>query len=180
MTHLRPSRLVASLLFLASAALAADAGDPSAKPGLTNPLAAWSLDHLSVTRERPLFAPTRRPPPPPPPAPVALRVPAPLAPPPNVVLLGIVTADDGARAMVRTEGSSQVTRARLGDEIGGWKVTQIDARHLTLSSDDRSVSFALFARMNAKSATGRLPTGIPTEQQIQNVAQERIDRRSGR
>ena len=180
MMHLRRSRAMALLLLLTSAALAEDAPDHPPKSELTNPLSSWSLDRLSATRERPLFAPSRRPPPPPPPPPVARRIEAPPPPPPNVVLLGIVTEEDGARAMVRADGSSKVVRARLGDEIGGWKVTLIEPRRLTLTSDDRSVSFALFARTGSKNAAVRAPTEPPSDQQIQNVAQQRIDRRSGR
>jgi hypothetical protein len=81
--------------------------------------------------------------------------------------------------MVRSDPSGKVVRARLGDEIGGWKVTQIEPRRLVLSIDDRSVSFSLFARTGAKAAAGRAPTRTPADQ-VQNVAQERIDRRSGR
>jgi len=101
------------------------------------------------------------------------------APPPSVVLLGIVTEANGARAMVRTDASDKVVRARLGDEIGGWKVTQIEPRRLVLSNDDRSVSFSLFARMGAKNAS-RVPAASPPDPRVQNVAQERIDPRSGR
>ncbi len=82
--------------------------------------------------------------------------------------------------MVRTDASDKVVRARLGDEIGGWKVTQIEPRRLTLSNDDRSVSFSLFDRMGGRSSARGVPARSPPDTQVQNVAQERIDRRSGR
>jgi hypothetical protein len=164
---------------MALAAEPAGPADGQAGAPLANPLASRPLAVLSATRDRPLFAPSRRPPPPSS-APVVRPVEATPVPPPGVVLLGIVTQADGARAMVRTEASDKVVRARLGDEIGGWKVTQIEPRRLTLSNDDRSVSFSLFDRMGAKSAARGVPARSPPDPQVQNVAQERIDRRSGR
>lgn len=82
--------------------------------------------------------------------------------------------------MVRTDGSEKVVRARVGDEIGGWTVTQIEPRRLFLSKDDRSVSFSLFARTGARNSAGGVQPGAPPDPQVQNVAQERIDRRSRR
>jgi hypothetical protein len=34
---------------------------------------------------------------------------------------------------------------RIGDDIGGWKVTQIEERQLVLSLDDRSATYTLFS-----------------------------------
>ena len=182
MRHLHRHIALACLLLVHTRALAGDAGAPPEAPSgaaLANPLATWTLDRLSATRERPLFAPTRRPPPPPPPppAPVVQQVETPPVPPPTLMLLGIVTEADGARAMVRTQSSNKVVRARLGDEIGGWKVTQIETRRLVLSHDDRSFGYTLFERMGAKTATRPLAEPDPD---LQNLAQERIERRNGR
>jgi general secretion pathway protein N len=183
MKHIPRLSLIASMLLLRSIALTAAPADPSGAPSaaLANPLASLPLESLSATRDRPLFSPSRRPPPPPPPpaAPVVRAVEATPVPPPSVVLLGIVTEANEARAMVRSDPSGKVVPARLGDEIGGWKVTQIEPRRLVLSIDDRSVSFSLFARTGAKAVGSRAPPGTPADQ-VQNVAQERIDRRSGR
>jgi hypothetical protein len=179
MSNFQRLSMIASVLLLQSIALAADGADSRSSTALANPLASRTLEILSATRERPLFAPSRRAPPPPPSAPVVRPVEVAEVPPPSVVLLGIVTEGSEARAMVRTDGSDKVVRARLGDQIGGWKVTQIEPRRLVLSNDDRSVSFALFARMGPKNSAGRALAGTPSELQV-NVAQERIDRRSGR
>jgi general secretion pathway protein N len=116
---------------------------------LANPLEAQPLDRLSATRERPLFSPTRRPtplppPPPPEPAPVAL-----VPQPPNVQLFGIVVDDDGARAIVRA-GTEKVDRVQIGDDIGGWKVSQIEGRRLVLSLDGRFATFTLFSSDSAQ------------------------------
>jgi general secretion pathway protein N len=169
-----------ALLAVRSIAHAADTADLQSGTVLENPLASRSLDRLSATRDRPLFAPSRRPPPPPPSAAVVESIAAAPTPPPSVVLLGIVTEANVARALVRAGASGNVVRARLGDEIGGWRVTQIEPRRLVLSNDDRSVSFSLFARVGARNAASRVPPATPPDPQVQNVAEERIDRRSGR
>lgn len=180
MNHLHDPKVISIItcLLLQASALAADApapSDPSAT--LANPLAAWPIDRLSATRERPLFAPTRRPPPPPPPPPLVREVAAPPKPPPSLTVLGIVTEADGARAMVRTQASDRVVRARIGDDVAGWTVTQIEARRVVLTLDDRSVSYALFERTGAKTATR--PPAEP-EPAAQSLAQERTERRSSR
>ena len=126
---------------------------PSEQPTgtLANPLEAQPLDRLSATRERPLFSPTRRPiPPPPPPSPEAAPV-AVVAQPPNVQLFGIVVDDEGARAIVRS-GAEKVDRVQIGDDIGGWKVSQIEGRRLVLSLDGRFATFTLFSNDSGQQA----------------------------
>jgi general secretion pathway protein N len=126
-----------------AAGVAAGPADQSSA-ALNNPLAARPLDLLSDTRDRPLFSPHRRPPPPPAPPPVRVVAPAPPAPPPSIGLMAILTDDGVPLAVVRT--SEKAIHARVGDEIAGWKVTQIEPRRLVLASDDREVSFDMFAR----------------------------------
>jgi hypothetical protein len=145
-------------------------------PSLANPLAAQALDSLTATRERPLFSPSRRPPPPPPAA-VQRTAPKPIDPP-RIVLLGIVTEGGEARAVLRAGSSSKVVRARLGDDVGSWTVTQIEPRRLTLSHDDRTVTYALFAGNSAKNAAQRPPPAA-AEVPVQTVAESRTNRRSG-
>ena len=123
-----------------SQAAAQRAGAPPV--GIANPLAAHSLERLSATRERPLFAPTRRPPAPPP-APMASPPPPP-PPPPNLALFGVIMDSEEARAIVRTGTGSEIRRVRIGDDIGGWKVTQIEGRRLVLSLDGRMATFSMF------------------------------------
>ena len=113
MTDLRPSSLV-GLLSLWSALVIASNVTAQAEPGvgLANPLAAQSLEELNVTRERPLFAPSRRAPPVAA-APVARRAePVSPLPPPSVVLFGIIADADGARAIIRAEPTGQVVRGK--------------------------------------------------------------------
>jgi len=109
---------------------------------VANPLAAPSLNRLSATRERPLFTPSRRAAPPPP---VASAAPAEsAASPPQIALLGVIIAVEGPRAVINDMASNKIVRVRIGDEIDGWKVRQIDERLLVLWRDGRSASFKLF------------------------------------
>jgi len=113
--------------------------------GLINPLAAQPLDDLSATRDRPLFSPTRRPPPPPPQIVYTPPPPPPPPEPPNVSLVGIVMDGEEARALVRFTTVNKVIHARIGDDIEGWKVAQIEGRKLVLSLDGRLATFTMFS-----------------------------------
>ena len=111
--------------------------------GLASPLAVHSLDRLSATRERPLFSPSRRAPAPP--APPPPRPPPPPPEPPNVTLVGIVMDAGEARAIVQSGPKNEVRRVRTGDDIGGWKVAQIETRRLVLKLDSRLATFSMFS-----------------------------------
>jgi general secretion pathway protein N len=147
--------------------------EPSEQPTgtLANPLEAQPLDRLSATRERPLFSPTRRPiPPPPPPPPEAAPV-AVVPQPPNLQLFGIVVDDEGARAIVRS-GAEKVDRVQIGDDIGGWKVAQIDGRRLVLSLDGRFATFTLFSDENGQQTPRNAdPQADPVTNQSPNTPQ---------
>jgi len=128
---------------------------------VVSPLAAFPLDHFHVTGERPLFAPSRRPPTPapvvviPPPAPPP---PPPPPAPPNVVLLGVVMDGDLARAIIQAAPGNVVRRVRVGDDIGGWKVSQIEPRRLILSLEGRVATFTLFERWQIRSSPVKKPS----------------------
>ncbi len=171
MTFLPSISIAALLLMVPVPALAADAppqaeGQSGAAPA--SPLATQPLDQLSATRERPLFSPTRRPvptpiahvpeaPPPPPPP-----------PPPNVALFGIVMDGDEARAIVRTGPAEKMIRVRIGDDIGGWTVGQIDGRKLVLSLDGRVAVFTMFSGDSAVAAPNSGPVSQLPDKKIQN------------
>jgi hypothetical protein len=189
MRHFQRFTVACVVAAFSSIALAADGGQAPARSSaaLGNPLWSVTLDQLPATRERPLFSPSRRPPPRPeaPRLEMAAAIPPP-APrqPPSVALVGIVTDADGTWALVHAGGSEKITRARLGDQISGWKVSEIASRRLVLSSDDRSVSFALFAHMEAQGPAAKSPAeGTPVAKtpvvRMQALAQGRPDRRTG-
>jgi len=132
--------------FLASfPALAADDPPPAPIATPAAPLAGQPLEQLSATRERPLFSPTRRPPPAPPSVAEGPPPPPPPAPPPDVALYGIVMDGEQARAVIRASPADKMTRVSIGDDVGGWKVAQIEGRKLVLSLDGRLATFVLFS-----------------------------------
>ena len=147
---------------------------PAAAP--SNPVAAQSLEQLSTIVDRPLFSPSRRPPAPPPaPAPIvqAAEPPAP-PPPPNLVLFGVVMDGESARAVVRSGADKKMIRAQIGDEIDGWKVSQIEGRKVVLSLDGRFATFTLFSddRGKSESVGGAAPVGESKNPQRQMQAQQ--------
>jgi type II secretory pathway component PulC len=157
--------LIVTILWVATMdALAADATPQrDVHPGTTpvSPLAAQqSLDQLSATRDRPLFSPTRRPPAPPP---IVVPVAPPPAPPPDVALLGVVMDGDDARAVVRVGQEAKTIRVQIGDDIGGWKVGQIEARYLVLLLNGRTAKFGMF---NGKSTRRFPPAGSIAQSQV--------------
>ena len=169
-----PLALSVALLLSASTAAMADEQKPA---GLSNPVAAQSLNALSSTLDRPLFSPSRHPPAPPPPTvvPVAAAPPPPPPPaPPNLVLYGVVIDGEGARAVVRTGADNKLLRAQIGDDIEGWKVSQIEGRKVVLSLDGRFATFTLFSgdREKGQAAGAPLPAGEPKKAERQIQAQQ--------
>jgi hypothetical protein len=154
---------------------------------LANPMAAQPLDKLSTTLDRPLFSPTRHPPaPPPPPVALAPPPPPPPPPPPNLVLFGVVIDGEGARAVVRNGADRKLLRAQIGDDIEGWKVSQIDGRKVVLSSlDGRFATFTLFSDDRAKAeaaappARGGEQNNPPRQTQAQQTAPQPAAPQSG-
>jgi len=148
MRNLRLIPNAALLLYCTTAALGADApAPPKNLDGVTlsNPLVAQSIERLSATLDRPLFSPSRRRAPTPP---VARNPETPTPPPspPNLVLSGVVMDGASARVVVLVGAEKRILRAEIGDEIGGWTVSQISGRSLVLSLDHRSATFTLSNR----------------------------------
>ena len=144
--------LLASAAEPGAVAIAQAQDQPAAAP--FNPVAAQSLEQLSTILDHPLFSPSRRPPAPPPATPPivqAVEPPAPPPPPPNLVLFGVVMDGEGARAVVRSGADKKLVRAQIGDEIDGWKVSQIEGRKVVLSLDGRFATFTLFSDDRGKS-----------------------------
>ena len=136
----------------------------------TNPLAVQPLEAMSASREHPLFVPSRRPPAP---APVktAHRSEAAASPPPapNVVLLGIIDDGDGegTRAVVRL-GADKPLRLRIGEEVGGWKVTRIEERRLVLTLAEHSAEFTLFSGAHPNRAASTANAAVASDHHTQS------------
>jgi len=121
-----------------AAALDAPLADSTA-PG--NPLWTIPLNRLTATRERPLFAPSRRPP--------AQALPAVIAnvppPPPPVAeleqlglrLLGTIAGRDGGIAICLNLATSEVVRVRTGESFAGWNLRAVRGREATFEKASR-------------------------------------------
>jgi general secretion pathway protein N len=133
-------------------AFAGEAASPAGADQLPNPLARQTMDHLSATLDRPLFVLSRRAAPPTivPLAQIEEVPPPPPPPLPNLTLLGILKEGEDLHAVVRTSGNEQITRVRIGDLLGGWKVADIAGRRLLLSLDEQTTAFVLFETMEVK------------------------------
>jgi hypothetical protein len=176
---MRSSRVAGVFCILLVAALGSDAAvaeqQQLSAAALSNPVAAQSLDELSATLDRPLFSPGRRPPAPPPlPAVQAAAPPAPPPSPPNLILFGVVMDGEGARALVRTSADKKILRAQIGDDIDGWKVSQIEGRKVVLSLDGSFATFTLFSGDHGRqdAAGGPAPGGAPKNSQRQSEVQQ--------
>ncbi len=123
----------------------ADGAPPqTASSSAANPVAVTPLDRLTATRERPLFMQDRRFPAEAPKAAFSAPPPAPPAAPPQVSLSGVIVDKKGPRALLRSDSSGKDVPVRLGDEIGGWRITEIEDQRVTMSLDERSVAISLF------------------------------------
>jgi len=106
-----------------------------------NPLWTMPIKQLSMTRDRPIFSPSRRPPPPPAPAhvaPVAVRQVKPAEPDhPAVQLLGTIigSSSDDRIGVFLEKGTNNIIRMRAGEDHQGWVLRLIKARQVTLVKD---------------------------------------------
>lgn len=146
-----PAKIEPRVSILKSAAVAVPPRGSEPVTSSGNPLAATELSKLAAWIERPLFAPSRRPPPPPVksvarrPA-AALPAPAPKPPPPRYELIGVVS--DGSRSigLLRLEGKSASIMVEIGDSIGGWRVAEIGVRSVLLVRDDGTMQNVTIAQ----------------------------------
>ncbi len=115
-----------------------------------NPLWAIPLKQLSITRDRPIFSPSRRPPPPavvdrpfvPPPV---VRAPPPPRPPerPTLALLGTIAGESDGIALFMETTSQMVVRLRTGEAHEGWVLRSVHGREAQLEKDNRTETVTL-------------------------------------
>jgi len=112
-----------------------------------NPLWGIPLKSLSVTRERPIFTPSRRPPSPaiagPPPSP-----PPPPPPPagpsrPQLALVGAIANETEGIAIFVNQATRDIVRLRTGENHAGWVLRSVRGREATLQKDRDTVILAL-------------------------------------
>ena len=115
-------------------------------PQAGNPLWGVPLSSLTVTRERPIFSASRRPPAPP----VAARpvVEARTAPPPRgpqrpqLSLVGTVAGAEGIAVFI-DQSNQSVVRLRTGEGHDGWVLRTVGPREVTLQNDRDTAVLAL-------------------------------------
>ena len=123
-----------------------------------NPLWAVPLSVLTTARERPIFAPSRRPPP----LAVAtvasrVRVPArPAAEPehPPLALVGAVVGESDAIAVLLDRTTQAIVRMRQGEIHAGWVLSAVSPREVTFRKAERTEVLVL------RGAEDR-PAGVP-------------------
>jgi len=113
-----------------------------------NPLWEVPLVKLSITRERPIFSPSRRPPPVVIAAPPAS--PAPPPPPklprverPQLSLVGTVSGDDERFGIFVDQTTKAALRLRIGEDYQGWKLRAVQGREVTLEYEQQSAILTL-------------------------------------
>jgi hypothetical protein len=112
-----------------------------------NPLWTIALDRLSVTRDRPLFSPSRRPPAPPASSVPVFVAPVAAAPPrnrepekPTLSLLGTIAGTTESFGIFLDDATRDVVRLRVGEDHNGWKLKSVMGREATLEkSTDTAV-----------------------------------------
>jgi general secretion pathway protein N len=113
-----------------------------------NPIWAIPLSQLAVTRDRPIFSPSRRPPP------VAVAAPI-YAPPsaprtakaeperPPLTLVGTIAGENDAIAVFVVQGTGTTVRLHTNDNHEGWILRSVQGREATLEKSGASTVMAL-------------------------------------
>jgi hypothetical protein len=113
-----------------------------------NPLWAMPLAQFTVTRERPIFSPSRRTPP----AAVAsvavprmaAALPKPKEPErPQLTLVGTIAGDEEGFGIFLDQSTKAMLRLKLGQDFQGWKLQSVQGREAALEKDQQVVTLAL-------------------------------------
>ena len=115
-----------------------------------NPLWAIPLSTLAVTRDRPIFSPSRRPPPPPSVAPVVYApppTPSPAEPDhPLLTLLGTIVGETERIGIFMDQATQNVVRLKTGQDHAGWVLLSVEGREVRFEKGSRAATLALPAR----------------------------------
>ena len=107
-----------------------------------------------MTRERPLFSPSRRPPPQivadaPKISDPTAQQPATATEKPQVTLVGVVRGPRIGLGVFVDETDKSLVRLRVGKSVRGWTVDSVDPRAATLGKAEQQVKLELPARNTA-------------------------------
>jgi len=129
----RPFLLLTGFTLLSAVAAAAEPPVPAG-----NPLWKLPVTELSITRERPIFSASRRPPTTPTyvaPVPVRQPVKPPEVERPAISLVGTVIGTDVRIGVFLETATSNVVRLRVGEDHQGWMLRLLTAGEVTLVKD---------------------------------------------
>jgi general secretion pathway protein N len=115
-----------------------------------NPLWAIPLSTLAITRDRPIFSPSRRPPPAPIVAP-AVYVPPPAPSPaepdhPLLTLLGTIVGETDRIGIFMDQATQVVVRLKTGQDHAGWVLLSVEGREVRFEKASRVAILTLPAR----------------------------------
>jgi general secretion pathway protein N len=123
---------------------------PPAAPARTlsaNPLWAMPLKQFSVTRERPIFLPSRRPPAP---AVTATVAPKAIVPPkpkeperPQLSLVGTICGDEDKFGIFVDQSTKAVVRLKIGEDFQGWQLRSVQGQEAALEKNQMVVILVL-------------------------------------
>ena len=159
-------------------AAAAQQSAPSGQPVRT--LAMPSLEELNATRNRPLFAPSRRP---------DAKVAAPAdqsvveEPPASVPfdLTGIVMGEDHAVAILQNRDTQEILHLKQGESADVWGIAEIGQRYVVLRNEGRQVRLQLFEpRPDGSEPIARTPIDYERPRPRRPVVGDQSMRRSER
>jgi general secretion pathway protein N len=127
-----------------------------------NPLWAIPLSTLSVTRERPIFSPSRRPPPPPSVA-TAVYIPPPTPAPaepdhPLLTLLGTIVGETDRIGIFLDQATQSVVRLKTGQDHAGWVLLSVEGRMVRFEKGSRAATLSLPARGAEQERATTLPS----------------------
>lgn len=111
-----------------------------------NPLWEMPLKQFSVTRERPIFLPSRRPPAPPAAAVTVAKVvvPKPKEPEqPQLALVGTISGDDARFGIFVDQATKNVLRLKVGEDFQGWQLRSIQPREASFQKNQLTFVVAL-------------------------------------
>ena len=147
-----------------------------------NPLWAMPLARFPVTRDRPIFSSSRRPPAPavaPAAVPKAAVVPKPRERP-QLTLVGTAASDDEGFAIFLDQSTRAVFRLRVGEDYQGWKLRSVQGRETTLEKDRQLVPLALPQPSVGQLAIEVPPPAANAARLLSVTSPPRPDDRSGR
>ena len=148
-----------------------------------NPLWAMPLAQFPVTRDRPIFSPSRRPPPPavgPAALPKVVAISKPREPErPQLTLVGTIASDEEGFGIFMDQSTKAVLRLKVGEDFQGWKLRSVQGRETALEKDQQVVTLVL-PQPGVGQVTGEVALPPPSPPKLRSVTSDSPPNRPGR